>query len=73
VSVTQVFLDLADVDAAKQEVRGEAVPQRVYRHGLQDACPGRGPLDSLLDDGVTHVMASDDAGARIGRQVLARE
>ena len=71
--VPEVFLDLPDVHPVQQQMGGETVTERVDRHGLVDArflsrCP-----DCLLDDRIADVMASYDAGSRIGGQRVAGE
>ena len=44
---------------------GEAVPERVHRHGL--VYPGNhcGLFDRFLDHRLVQVMSSDDTGARV--------
>jgi hypothetical protein len=39
IGVAQVLLNLPDIDAIGQEMRGERVTQRVHRHGLVDGGP----------------------------------
>ena len=73
VRVPEVFLDLPDVHPVQQQMGGESVTERVDRHGLVDArFLGRRP-DSLLDDRIADVVASHDAGSRIGGQRVAGE
>jgi len=66
VGVAQVLLNLADVDAGEQQMGRKAVPERVDGRRFVDVrLRGRG-LHGLLHDRLMHVVAADDAGARVG-------
>ena len=47
--VPKQHLDHADVDLLLQQVRGEAVPQRVHRHALVDLSRQRGGMNSAIE------------------------
>ncbi len=70
--VAEVLLNMPDVYAVEEQMRREAVAERVHRHRLVDGCPSGGFLDGLLDDRVVQIVAPDDARAGIRGQRAAR-
>jgi len=79
VLVTEQGLDGADVRPGFEEVRGEAVAERVAGRALVDACGVGRVVDGLLERGLVKMVEHGApgrgvrAGARGGEQVLPRE
>ena len=71
VRVSEVLLDLADVDAVEQQVRCDGVPERMGRDRLVDPRRARRAANRFLDDGLADVVAAHDACARVRRQGAA--
>ena len=67
VLVTEQLLDRSQVLTRFEQVRREAVPQRVARHPLRDADRLRRPLDRLAVDLAMHVMPPPHPCLRIDR------
>ena len=64
VGMAHEFLDRANVIAALQEMRGEAVAQRVRTDRLRDGRSAGRASDLALHGGFVQVVAPDDAQLR---------
>jgi hypothetical protein len=73
VGMAQQFLNGADVAAALEQVRGEAMPQGVGRCRLGDAGLHQSSLERPLEGLVKQVVAPNHPAARIRGQVILRE
>ena len=79
VLVAEQRLDGADVRSGFEQVRGEAVAERVTGRALLEGGGRGGVADGLLQGGLVEVMEHDSpgrrvgAGARRGKEVLPRE
>ena len=73
VAVAEQLLDGADVVAALQQVRGEAVPERVRTDRLVDAGGTGARMHGLLQDRFVQMVAATHAGARVERQFRGRK
>ena len=73
IRVAQQFLHRANVRTGFQQVRGEAMTQRVRMHGLGDAGGPRRLLDRALDGARIDVVPAVGAGPVAGLVVRAGE
>jgi hypothetical protein len=64
--VSKKLLDRADVGAGLDEVRGEAMAERVRSRRFVNARAAGGSLDGPLEETFVDMMSPDDARARIG-------
>jgi len=73
IGVAQQFLHRSDVTAALKQMRGEAVPKRVWRCRLGDTSYLHGSLECALESLVVKVMAAHHAASRVRRVHGLRE
>jgi hypothetical protein len=73
VGMAEKFLDGADIVTGFQQMGGEGMAQGVAADGFLDASLAGGATDLLLQAGFVHVVAAEDAAARIPRQSIRRE
>ena len=61
------------VGAALQQVRGEGMTQGMGTNGLRQTGPANRHLDGVVDDVGVNVMATDDTGTRVHREIPGGE
>lgn len=71
--MAEQLLDGADVVAAIEQMRGEAVPQDVRRDRLRNPGFARGLRHGALDDLFVQVVAANDTVERVGRAAAGRK
>src|SRR5512145_2859877 len=68
VTVSEEFLDGADVIPSFQEMGCKGVPKRMATSWLGDVCLADSGVHRPLQDQFVDVMPPDDAGTRVARQ-----
>ena len=63
--MSQVLLNLPDINAVQKKMRGERVTKYMNGNWLVDVCLMRCGLHGLLNHGVAEMMAAHDARTRI--------
>lgn len=73
IGMAEQLLHCADVTPALQQVRREAVPQRVRRGGLGDAGTPHGPLEGPLEGFIVEMVARHYTTSRVSGMTVLRK